>query len=225
MLWAILFERLYLKGIHAQDNKINHEVYGTYQLNLREFLLYKIISVFRHYKIDYSPLVFTDETDLLNEIKASKKSVVLVSVHNGFAHNIKLFENTNRTVSTIGDKSFVLGALDRSGILSKMNIINVDKYSLVYLKKSVANGDLISCTVDYCINKGVFKYINPNLFKFSAKENLALYFTKSEVQDSGAVKIMLARAPSTDDALKNVQAYINFYNTIGYSRKSLTLRE
>lgn len=221
MLWAIVFDKLYLNGIHQSSNDINAELYGAYQLNVREFLLYKIISIFRHYKIDYSPLVYTDEIKLLDKIKSSKKSVVLVSIHNGFSHNLKLFENHERRISTIGIQQYVKDALDKSGVKKNINIISKDRFSLVYLKKVVADGDIISCTVDYSVNKGPFQHINANLFKFAAQEKLTIYFTKSEVQDNGDVRIILGAAPTVNDGDSNAQAYIKFYNSNGYTRRSL----
>lgn len=221
MIWDIVFDKLYLNGIHQSSSDMNNELYGAYQLNVREFLLYKIISIFRHYKIDYSPMVYTDEVKLLEKIKTSKKSVVLVSTHNGFSHNLKLFEDLGRGISTIGIQHYVKDALSKSGIKNDINIISKDKFSLVFLKKAVADGDLISCTVDYSVNKGPFQHINPNLFKFAAQEKLKIYFTKSEIQDNGFVRIIFGNAPTVNDGDANAQAYIKFYNSNVYSRRIL----
>lgn len=225
MVWGIVFDKLYLNGIRDANVDIESELFGAYQLNVREFLLFKIVSIFRHYKIDYSPSVYTDELALLKKIKASKNSVVLVSIHNGFSHNLKLFEDQDRSINTIGLRPYVDEALARSGIKSKVNIITKDKYSLAYLKKVITDGGIISCTVDYSVNKGPFQFIKPNLFKFAAQGKLKVYFTKSEVQDNGQVKIMLGTAPTINDGDANAQAYIEFYNSTGYTRRNLTVGE
>lgn len=225
MVWGIVFNQLYLNGIRDGSVDIEGELFGAYQLNVREFLLYKIVSIFRHHKIDYAPFVYTDDLALLKKIKASKKSVVLVSIHNGFSHNLKLFEDQKRAINTIGLRPYVDEALERSGIKGNVNIITKDKYSLAYLKKVIADGGLISCTVDFSVNKGPFQFIKANLFKFAAQGKLQVYFTKSEVQDNGQVKIMLGAAPSIDDGDANAQAYIEFYNSTGYTRRNLTVGE
>lgn len=224
IIWKMVFDTLFLNGMHDKNVDIYKSLYGAYQLDFKGFLLYKIIAIFKQFEIDYTPTVFSNDDPLLDEIINAKQAIILVSTHNGFTHNLKLFENVNRRITTIGMHMGVAEAMKQSGVKKKINVITKDKYSLAYLKKAVLNGDLISIAVDYTIDNKSFDRINPNLFEFASANTIPLYFTKPEVLQTGDVNIMLKLASPTQTGLENAQDYIKFCNSVGQSRKVLIIR-
>jgi hypothetical protein len=226
-VWEIIYKQIILYGVDDEQESVQlkHEIYGPYQLNIRECLLLKIICLFRAHKVHYSPKLQVDG-DALKELKNNPQAAVFVSTHNGFAHFVKVLTGLGSDVSTIGYEPHVRQSLNMSGVQSKIHVINNDRYSLAHLQEHIGRGNLVSTTVDFQINKGRFENISPAMFKFAQMNSLPLYFAKSEVLDSGEVKIYLQQSSQLDSAtpLSRANDFIAFHNSVSPSQKSLHVR-
>ena len=225
-IWEIVYHQILISG-SDQDialKEIATTLYGPYQLNIRELLLLKIVDIFRKNNIIYTPNIIAKDGAILNQIKLSSEPAIFVSTHNGFAHNIKLLTYLGRKVTTIGLPSYTNLALNRSGIASNVNIVNQDSYCLAYIKKDIANGALISSTVDFKLGNESFKYISPALFDFSKRINAALYFSRSEVLADGKVELHFQLSSNSALPEESANQFIQYCAT-SLSQKSLVVKD
>jgi hypothetical protein len=226
-VWEIIYHQMILYGVDDKQKSAQFKqlTYGPYQLNIRECLLLKIICLFRAHQVDYCPELHVPG-GALEELESNQQSAVFVSTHNGFAHAVKMLTGIRSEVTTIGYQPHVLQSLSMSGVKLKVNVINNDRYSLAHLQEHTARGNLVSTTVDFQINKGLFENISPAIFKFAKINSLPLFFLKSEVLENGKVEMHIKRSPLQNSAtpLAAANDFIAFHNLVSPSQKSLHVR-
>jgi hypothetical protein len=226
-VWEIIYQQMILYGVDdkQESTQFKQLTYGPYQLNIRECLLLKIICLFRAHEVDYCPELHV-RGGALEELESNQQSAVFVSTHNGFAHAVRILTDIRSEVTTIGYGPRVQQSLNMSGVKLKVNVINNDRYSLAYLQEHIARGNLVSTTVDFQINKGLFENISPAIFKFAKINSLPLFFLKSEVLENGKVEMHIRRSSQLNSSSPAAAAndFITFHNSVSPSQKSLYVR-
>lgn len=228
-IWQLVYAQLLIGDANKSDlsASTNTFLYGPYQLNIREFLLLKIIKILKKHNIHYAPVLIVENNSAFDKIKQANGSAIVVSTHNGFAHIVKMFNHLGRSVTTIGTQPFTNQALSRSGVTAHTNIINRDRYCLAYLKKSIEKGELISSTVDFRLSETSnedFKYISPALFAFAKKFTVPLYFLNIDVSVSGKVELSFKLAENSASPEETANQFIDYYNLNRSPKRVLSVK-
>jgi len=203
----------------------NHKwIYQSFQLNKMEYLLLELIDLLTDRGIDYSPPIKIQDNELLLKIISSNKPGIIVSVHTGFAFNLKWISDYGRNTSTISSNHHITKILRRSGIKAPVNIIKNDRYSLAFLKDSILSGSVACCAVDYKADSDTFEYVSPALFKLSKILNIPLYYSKTRVISDGSLLISLK--PSSPDLtpIESAHAFIDFINSSPEQQRRLSVK-
>ena len=148
------------------------------QLNYKEFVLLFLLKKLKQTGINYSPKINITEQKSSSCFKELKGAALILSVHNGFAFTARIISDLGLNVTTISSDPFISATFNRSGILNPINIIKNDIYCLAQLSKSIFNGDIVCCNIDYAGPDGVYNYISPVLFEFADRFKIPLYFAR-----------------------------------------------
>lgn len=190
-----------------------------HQLSNREYLLLEIVKRMKKMGHHYVPEPsFEGNTDILQTIQ-THPSLVITTVHNGFAFTSKFVSSLNRSVATIAaDSEYVEKVVfKRTGISSAIKVIPRDKFCLVKLLDAVKNKNVICCDIDFQKSTHEkFEYVSPSLFIFADRNNLPVYFAKYEISSNGNLKILFKEPipdTSPEDKLSDFIDFINATRT------------
>lgn len=203
---------------------INRWVYRTYQLQTSEYLLFELVERMKKRGIDYAPNIHLEDKALLIKFSAPDEGAIIVSVHTGFAFNLRILSDLGRKVSVISSDPSITETLARSGIRKPVAIIKNDRYCLAFLKESIMEGSVACCAIDFKQDTKKFEYVSPTLFEFSNRLDIPIYFSKSFVLSDGSLSVRLLRVSGNSTAVECAQEFINFINESSHPKRILSIR-
>jgi hypothetical protein len=224
-----------VSGFHKIFSKLNNSKIINYlllicehrhQLSNEEYLLLEIVKRMNKMGYFYTPEpVFYGDASIIEKVK-NCQSLVITTIHNGFAFTIKFVNSLNRKVATIAaDSDYVKDKVfNRTGINSKVKVIFRDKFCLANLTGAVRDKHIICCDIDYQKSKREkFLYISPALFIFAKKSNLPVLFARYEISNTGKLEIKLKESNNQKEAEEITIDFIDFVNSSRASKRQLTL--
>ena len=195
-----------------------------YQLSNREYLLLEIIKRMNKMGHIYTPVpIFYGDSSLIEKIK-SQSSLIVTSIHNGFAFTTKFINSLDRKVATIAAHSIYVKdvVFKRTGISSEVKVIERDKFCLVKLIDAVKSCNVICCDIDFQKStREKFIYVSPGLFIFAHKKNLPLYFARYEISSSGGIEILFKESDCSKTSEEKLIDFIDFVNSSRVIKRTL----
>ena len=228
-LWDY-FQRL-IKGSLFVD-LLASSSFGTYQLNINEYLSLQLTHALQINGLDYSPELIGNVDNIRAHI-SKKKPILVISLHNGFFDTCKLlYEKISPEIkfSSIAAEPFASYAINKSRFVGTLNRIAVDKYCYIYLKKAIDNHDVVTMAIDYSNeNENFFQFIDPSIFQFAKFNQMSLFFMKTEVLENGQREVhFLENHPSgsvdndCNEFLKFIQSSQNFRRQLQIKKRVLS---
>jgi hypothetical protein len=224
-VWSSLIPLLTNNTGSTDTSEDKHLALGPYQFNIYEFLLFKIVFIFQRLGIDYIPKVILNNKKCYSQITNSSNSVLIIGLHSDFTHAIKAFEDSAKSITTIGLNSFAIATLKRSGIKRAINIIEPDQYCLLKLRGAVKDCHLLFCLIDWKSEDGIFKYISPALLNFAKLHNIQTYYSYSEVSPIGVINLHLQLSNNLSNVNEAALNYIRYLNNFSSFKRVLSLKD
>ncbi|TCJ19788.1 hypothetical protein EZJ19_01080 [Parasulfuritortus cantonensis] len=138
---------------------------------------------------------------------------IVVSVHSGFAFNVRTFSDLGRKVTMIAanpegvvDHAFRNAAVNARDV----TIVKRDQFCLVRLRRALVAGDVICSAVDYRSEQaGQYDLVSPSLFDFSAAFGVPLYCTYTSVDPDGVTEGVI-EGPLEGDSAERLEQFMAF---------------
>lgn len=216
----ILFKKIWATFKYNHEfthflDKIETHPFNTYRLDTNARLHLLILMILKGRRINYFPNIRLHDDSNIKSAIASKKSSMLIGIHDGFAFGAALLHQYNQQASIITSDPFIGDTLWRTGLRpDQVNLITQDFRCLERLRLLSLKGVIPTNCVDYINENNVFYFINPNLFQFAILHKFSVYFLKNKVGTDGIVDLEIAKLTSTMDPMSDAQIFANFQTSL-----------
>jgi hypothetical protein len=191
-------------------------VFDPFNLRYRDFLYARIAGALMESgrPVPQLPATYKD-ADCFAEIVDRPDACVVLSLHTGFPHTVRLLSSSGRSAITS-----VAGSPEWAEMLYRSNdvprfehvrLVRADRQTLVNLISSAENRHAICCHPDHISPEtGTCDLISRAMFEFAARRKLQIYFLDYAVSRQGKLEVFSERAERSadvDDAIRQFCAF------------------
>lgn len=207
-LWKTLFSSAeFSKNCFCTRNLFNLTGY--------DYVMLSLVQQLRLLGIGGPPEIVWRDKRMVEHLLHQDNSLLVLTVHSGFAFPTKLFTDAGKKVGTVAlNEIDVRDALLNSGGRGRVYVVIRNKYCLGNLHKFLRDGGNVVCTVDFRDPEtGTFDFISPALFRFSAKLKIPLYFSNNSATSHGNFEGTLV-GPITGSSDERTEVFIDFLSEV-----------
>jgi hypothetical protein len=191
-------------------------VFDLFNLRYRDFLYARVAEALVESGRPVPQLPATQkDADCFAEIVDRPDACVVLSLHTGFPHTVRLLSSSGRSRITS-----VVGSTEWAEMLYRNNhvprfqyvrLVRADRQTLVNLISSAEGRHAICCHPDHISPEtGTCNLISRAMFEFAARRKLQIYFLDYAVSRQGKLEVFSERAERSadvDDAIRQFCAF------------------
>lgn len=216
MLAGDFSEHLLHLSRHGALRIIYPFVFDLFNLRYRDFLYARVAEALVESGRPVPQLPATHkDADCFAEIVDCPDACVVLSLHTGFPHTVRLLSSSGRSgiTSVVGSPEWAEVLFRNNDVprFEQVRLVRADRQTLVNLISAAEDRHAICCHPDHIgPETGTCDLISRALFEFAARRKLQIYFLDYAVSRQGQLEVFSERATrgaDVDDAIRQFCAF------------------
>jgi hypothetical protein len=163
--------------------------------------------------------------ELLKDMCSLSSACIILGLHNGFAHTARAVSFSEKKIAAVSSRSDLLAFYQINKVRNPQDIeiVPVNRYTLLTLTKIAKQNRAIICTPDYHDPEtGSFYFISLGMFKLAEYSGIPLYFVDYVIDESGILRGFIKGPIENKPAQSAAEDFVSFCRSVSGRDLSLT---